>query len=158
MLRYVRSYLTSTKLSLATTAITLITLTVLALIGVTAYALATSGAALPAGHAAVPRERSDGDSLQAELLTVRPTGFDPVEVMRAPGPFLLVVENRSGVDLGTLQLLPVADGSQPGAPLFEESIGKGQENWSRRVDLPTGVYVLKQADEPGWTCQITVTP
>ena len=137
-------------------------LAVLALVGVTAYALATSRTTLPAPHVtaptAAPQEQSGDGPVQVELLTVLSTGFDPVEVVRAPSPFLLTVENRSGVDLGTLQLLPVGEDSQSAAPLLETSIAKDQKNWSQRVDLPTGVYVLKQVNEPGWTCKITVTP
>lgn len=137
-------------------------LTVLALVGVTAYAIATSGTALPAPRVAdpiaAPQEQSGDGPVQVELFTVRPTGFDPAEIMRAPGPFLLVVENRSGVDLGTLQLIQVVEGSQSATPLLETNIGRDQENWSSRVDLPTGVYVLKQVDEPGWECKLTITP
>jgi hypothetical protein len=133
-------------------------LTVVALIGVTAMALAASRTALPVTPVTPLQEQSADGPAQVELLTVRSTGFDPAEVMRAPGPFLLAVENRSGVDLGTVQLFPVVEGSEPAAPLLETSIGKDQESWSSRVDLPTGVYVLKQVDEPGWSCQITITP
>jgi hypothetical protein len=141
----------------------LIALTVLVLIGVTACALATSGTTFRTAPDTAPTaatlKQSDDGPLQAELLTVHSMGFDPAEITRPPGPFLLVVENRSGADLGALQLLPVDESSQqPGAPLLEVSIGKDEPNWSRRVDLPTGTYVLKQVDEPGWSCKITVTP
>lgn len=137
-------------------------LAVVVLIAVAAFALATSGTAsrtAPATASTVATRKPSSDGpVQVELLTVLSTGFDPAEIMRASGPFLLLVENRSGVDLGTLQLLPVGDGSQSAAPLLETSIGKGQRDWSARVELPAGVYVLKQVDEPGWSCKITIAP
>src|SRR5258707_9850968 len=36
--------------------------------------------------------------IEVELITVRPTGFEPKEITRPPGRFLLGVDNKSGLD------------------------------------------------------------
>src|SRR5450432_3639225 len=50
------------------------------------------------------------EHIEAELITVRPDGFDPTEIRRGPGPFFLVIENRSGTDLGRLRLEATENG------------------------------------------------
>ena len=40
---------------------------------------------------------SQGQRLESELITIRPTGFEPTEIIRPKGPFVLAVENRSGL-------------------------------------------------------------
>jgi len=36
--------------------------------------------------------------VQAELITVTPTGFEPSELTRPKGRFLLAIDNQSGLD------------------------------------------------------------
>ena len=99
------------------------------------------------------------EHIEAELVTVRPTGFDPGEIRRGPGPFFLVIENRSGTDLGPLRL--VAD--TPGLPapvsrISEARINKEKHNYGERLMLSPGRYRLGQQGGTGWSFVITITP
>ena len=59
-------------------------------------AVAPSAANAP-GPAALQGNDPEG-RLEVELITVRPDGFEPAEIIRADGRFLLAVENRSGLE------------------------------------------------------------
>jgi hypothetical protein len=43
-------------------------------------------------------------NIEAELVTVTPHGFEPQEITRPPGPFLLMLDNHSGLRQVNLHL------------------------------------------------------
>jgi hypothetical protein len=90
--------------------------------------------------------------VEAELLTIRPTGFDPVEITRPRGSFLLVVNNRSGVGELDLRLDREGAGRQ-----HEARMPRGKLGWKKRIDLPPGKYTLTETNHPDWVCHITIT-
>jgi hypothetical protein len=90
--------------------------------------------------------------LQVERITIRPTGFDPAEVARPAGRFILAVDNRSGLRELTLRL---ADGD--GRRLREVRVPREQLGWRLTLDAPAGSYVLTEVDHPDWVCRVTVT-
>lgn len=97
---------------------------------------------------AVPQE-----SLQAEIVTIRQTGFEPQQLTRPHGRFILMVENRSGLGDIALQLH-----RQTGNSLHAVHVSKEQLDWHDEINLPPGNYVLTEANHPEWVCQITITP
>lgn len=92
------------------------------------------------------------ESIEAELITIRPTGFEPAEITRAGGRFVLAVDNRSGFEEVDLQL-----NRETGSRVREALVHRKQLDWSEFVDLPPGRYVLKEVNHPDWLCLITVT-
>lgn len=74
------------------------------------------------------------DRLQSELITIRPTGFDPTEIRRAQGRFLLAVDNKSGLDEVTLQLT-----HEGGSRVREVHLPPGQLKWREKLNLPPGI-------------------
>ena len=90
--------------------------------------------------------------IEAELITLRPEGFEPAEINRPKGPFLLVFDNRSGLEAVTLRLDRVA-----GDRLLEVSLSRRKNAWRNLVDLTPGNYVLTEASHSGWTCRFTIT-
>src|SRR5258705_7861593 len=42
--------------------------------------------------------QTPGDRLDAELITLQPSGFEPSEITSPRGAFLLAVDNRSGLE------------------------------------------------------------
>src|SRR5215204_1177014 len=42
--------------------------------------------------------------LEVELITVRTSGFEPAEIIRSKGPFVLLVDDRSGKEESSLSL------------------------------------------------------
>jgi hypothetical protein len=91
------------------------------------------------------------DAVQAELITATPSGFEPSEITRPQGRFLLAVDNRSG--LHDLDLYLEHD---TGARLNTTLSRKGKLKWRGILDLPAGRYVLRSANDAGWRCAITL--
>lgn len=92
--------------------------------------------------------------LEAERITIRPTGFEPVEINRPAGRFLLAVNDRSGRDSVVITLL-----RESGERLHEVRMRERprKHEWRQVVNLPPGRYVLREAGHPAWMCRITLT-
>lgn len=104
---------------------------------------------------AKPQEPSSarrGERVEAELLTVRPNGFDPVELRRPSGRFNLRVNNRSGIPELQLRLSRAR-----GERLQELQLARGKLTWNAFLELPLGSYILTEANHPNWICTITIT-
>ena len=91
--------------------------------------------------------------LETELVTITPAGFEPGEITRPQGRFMLAIDNRSGLDEVDLYV-------------ERETVGrvnvalsrKGKLAWRETVDFPPGHYVLRAANDESWRCAITITP
>lgn len=103
------------------------------------------GATVPQAHS---RER-----VEAELITLTRNGFVPARIRRPQGPFILGVDNRSGIDGVALRLERVN-----GARLSALESRTRKLSWRDLVDLPPGEYVLAEANHPNWVCRISITP
>ena len=120
-----------------------------------AFGVAASGAhkwlskVAAAGTAAARQE----GNVQALLLTLRPTGFEPSEVTLPRGKYLLVVQNRTGLRGFALQL--DRDRSER---LHEVRLPARKLDWTGQFDLTPGDYVLRETDHPEWSCRVTITP
>lgn len=90
---------------------------------------------------------------EAELVTIQPDGFEPREIKRPPGPFILFFENHSRLSEVAPQLNVLS-----GARLMAVRLPRGVLRWYRAVDLPPGEYVLSVPDHPKWECRLTITP
>lgn len=115
-----------------------------------------SEAAAPAmkrSASVVLRKESGSKHLETELITINPTGFEPKEITRPKGEFILAVDNRSGLGEVFLQL----ERALPGDHLKDVRVSRKQLDWRERVDLDPGRYLLTEANHPGWACSITIT-
>ena len=91
--------------------------------------------------------------LETELVTITPTGFEPAEITRPQGRFMLAIDNRSGLDDVDLYL-------------ERETVGRvnvalsrrGKLAWRETIDFPPGNYVLRAANDQSWRCAFTITP
>ena len=93
-----------------------------------------------------------GDQPEAEIITVTPAGFEPIEITRPRGPFVLAVDNRSGLD-GLDLYLELENGSRVNTQLTR----RGKLAWREVVDFPPGTYLLRAANDQTWSCRITLT-
>lgn len=100
--------------------------------------------------------QSPPEKLEVELLTLRAGGFEPAEIRRHPGPFIIAVENISGMDAGTLRLEP-ASGGPPSSALAEARMARGRFDWNQRLELPPGTYLLGQTGGAGHSCRIIIS-
>jgi hypothetical protein len=96
-------------------------------------------------------EGSTSQQLEAERFTIRATGFEPGEISRPAGRFLLAVENRSGLKELVLRL-----SNESGKLLREVRITGKQPDWNDIIDAPGGNYILTEANHPDWACRITI--
>lgn len=101
--------------------------------------------------ASVMPQRSGAD-IQAELITIAPHGFEPLELTRPRGRFVLMIENRSGLKEVALSLT-----REGGARVREMRVPREQPDWSEVVDLEPGRYLLSEANHSDWVCAITIT-
>jgi hypothetical protein len=86
------------------------------------------------------------------LVTVRPTGFDPQEIVQTKGEFLLAVDNRSGLKSVDLRLE-----AENGDRLRARSVPRERLDWREIVYFNPGVYLLKETNHPDWVCRIRIT-
>lgn len=90
-------------------------------------------------------------AMEVEIITVRPTGFEPAEIKRPRGSFFIAVHNQSGIRELSLRL-----DRENGSRLKEGRTPKYQRFWRSVVDLEPGRYVLTEANHPEWRTQITI--
>ena len=91
-------------------------------------------------------------ALQAELITVTPTGFEPAELTRPKGRFLLAIDNQSGLDEVEFYF-ERETGGRVNVPLSR----RGKIAWREIVDLTPGTYILRATNDESWRCRITIT-
>lgn len=120
-------------------------------------ALAASARVLlaPARHEAPAAAAPDSpdERVEVEVIIATPFGFEPAEVTRPGGRFILATHNNSGAAELSLRLDRVQGGR-----LREVRMAPGSRRSHQELRLPPGEYVLTEAAHPEWACRITLTP
>ena len=99
------------------------------------------------------QEIASGHIPEAEVITLRPTGFEPSELTRPPGQFLLTINNRTGLEEINLSISTDLGGMVRGFRLNEGRLRSGSFQ-----ALPPGRYVITETEHPEWTCYLTISP
>lgn len=102
---------------------------------------------------ALQQSQQSTNRLEAEIVTVTPTGFEPGEITRPQGRFILAVDNRSGLDEVDLYFV-----RETGVRLNSGLTRKSKLAWREIIDFPPGTYILRAANDESWSCRITLTP
>lgn len=106
-----------------------------------------------------PQDRLVG-RLEAEVITIHPSGFEPAEIRRPAGPLILAVHNRSGLERLALRL-DLITGTRP-LPVMNRvrdmEMRLERADWDGVVDLPPGNYTVTEANHPEWILRLTLTP
>jgi|tagenome__1003787_1003787.scaffolds.fasta_scaffold20287279_2 hypothetical protein len=89
--------------------------------------------------------------IQAELITITPTGFEPAELTRPKGRFLFAIDNRSGLDEVEFYF-ERETGGRVNVPLSR----RGKLAWREIVDLTPGTYILRATNDESWRCRLTI--
>ena len=100
---------------------------------------------------AITQESSGGERLEAEVITITPSGFEPTEITRPPGRFLLAIQDRSGLTELTLRVSREGDGAQ-----FLVPTRRNRRAWRDVVNPRPGRYLITEANHPEWQCLITI--
>ena len=90
-------------------------------------------------------------SVQAELITVTPTGLEPSELTRSKGRFLLAIDNQSGLDEVEFYF-ERETGGRVNVPLSR----RGKIAWREMIELTPGAYVLRARNDESWRCRIRI--
>jgi hypothetical protein len=93
---------------------------------------------------------------EVELITATRDGFIPGKIKRAPGKFLLVVDDRTGQPETFLRLERVAK-NESTIRLRDANVTRTRPNWTEEQNLPTGDYLLTETNHPAWKCKLTIT-
>jgi hypothetical protein len=88
---------------------------------------------------------------EVELIDLRLSGFEPHEITRPAGRFLLGVNNRTGLTDLSLVLA-----NESGRSASSKRLSK-VKTWREVLDLHPGRYVLREATHRDWLCRITIT-
>lgn len=121
----------------------------LVLAAITLTVISTFGLIARAGS---QRTRRPISQLKSELVTVTTRGFEPREITRPAGSFLLMFEDRSGLRALTLELK-----TQDSRRVKEIRLSRENPDWAEVINLPAGRYVITEPSHPRWTCSLTVT-
>lgn len=90
---------------------------------------------------------------ESEVITLRPTGFEPSELTRAAGEFLLTINNRTG-----LEEINLTVSTDFGGIVRNFRANEGRLRSGGFQVLPPGRYVITETEHPEWICRITITP
>ena len=96
--------------------------------------------------------QQEGSDLQAEIITITPRGFEPVQITRPPGRFILMVDNHSELAEVIFRL-----DQEGGARLYEVPMPQERAEWSEVIELQPGTYLLTEAQHADWLSRITIT-
>jgi len=106
--------------------------------------------AMPAALANTVQPTSSGPA-EVELIDLQPTGFEPHEITRPAGRFLLGVNNRTGLTDLSLMLV-----HESGRAVVGKRLSK-LKTWRQVLELQPGRYELREANHRDWLCRITIT-
>ena len=97
-------------------------------------------------------ESQASERIESELITIKPSGFDPLEIRRPVGRFYLRINNRSEINDLELRL-----DREQGPRVQDVRLPRGRLAWNKILELPPGKYVLSEVNHPEWVCTITIT-
>ncbi len=89
--------------------------------------------------------------LEIEVITITPDGFEPQEIVRPAGPFVLSVTNQSGIDALNLQIETEQRGK-----LREKLLPLETPYWREVINLPSARYVITEVNHPEWTFSLVI--
>ena len=96
--------------------------------------------------------QSDADKLEVELVTLHASGFEPLEIRRPKGSFVLLLEDRSGKDASAFTLRDLKGGH-----LREVTTKRASFEWHDVLSLQPGDYLLTSNNSDS-ACHITILP
>lgn len=100
------------------------------------------------------RNTSPHERVEVVRITIRPTGFEPSEIVRPAGPFLLVIDNKSGLEDINLQIQRLTGGRRD--KLHDIKVSLKQLRKAEITNLPVGQYELTEATHTDWICRVTI--
>ena len=91
------------------------------------------------------------ENVEVELITILPNGFEPGELVRPAGSFVLMFDNQSGLQPLDLRL------ERAGMPRVTELRLRRKTDSTAILNLPQGEYQVREANHPDWNLKLTLT-
>lgn len=91
------------------------------------------------------------NDLEAELITITADGFEPAEITRPAGRFVLTFDNQSGLRPFELRL------ERTDMPRLTELRLSRKTGATKILNLPAGEYQVTEAGHPAWSLKLTLT-
>lgn len=88
---------------------------------------------------------------EVEAVTITPDGFEPQQLERTAGPFVLSVINQSGMDALNIRIETELHGR-----FREKSLPLITPYWRELIDPPPGRYVITEESHPDWTLTLII--
>ncbi len=101
--------------------------------------------------AVVAGPSAGSENVEAELITILPNGFEPGELVRPAGSFVLMFDNQSGLQPLDLRL------ERAGMPRITELRLRRKTDSTTILNLPQGEYQVTEANHPEWSLKLTLT-
>ena len=102
------------------------------------------------GSVLTPQGKKD-QKLEIEAVTITPEGFEPQQLERTAGPFILSVTNQSGVDALNIRIE-----TEQHERIREKTLPLLTPYWRERIDPPPGKYIITEESHPEWTLTFTI--
>jgi hypothetical protein len=91
------------------------------------------------------------ENVEVELITILPNGFEPGEIVRQAGSFVLMFDNQSGLQPLDFRL------ERSGMPRVAELRLRRKTDSTAILNLPHGEYRVTEANHPEWNLKLTLT-
>jgi hypothetical protein len=125
-----------------------------AALAVAALAVGISAAMTVAvGFKAPAAEGVSNGRVEIESVTFGRAGFEPAQITRPPGRFVLAVDSLVRGREVTFRL-----DAEAGGRVRDFRLPPRKRRWSGPIELPPGRYLLTEASQPGSTCLIIISP
>ena len=126
-------------------------------IGAHSWLAVASGTQMPTDPIAQHESVRASDAHRAEVLsiTITPSGFHPAELTRPSDPFLLELNNKSGLDEVTVQAHRIQNNER--SKVLNLNLVTTSSKKHKPLKLPPGRYELTEANHPDWSCSIVIT-
>lgn len=102
------------------------------------------------GAVLTPQGKKD-QKLEIEAVTITPDGFEPQQIERPAGPFILSVTNQSGVDA-----LNVRIETEQHSRFSEKTLPLITPYWRERINPPPGKYFITEENHPEWMLTLII--
>ena len=89
-------------------------------------------------------------NIQVETFRLGFNGFEPKEITRRPGPFVLGIDNYNFRN-ASFELV-----REDGNTAHEINWPTGKTRYRKLLNLPPGNYLLREVNHPDWTAQIII--
>ena len=105
------------------------------------------------GMAAIANPQPADEAVEVEVLTLSAHGFEPAEMRRSQGRFMLAITNRTQENDLSLELNQVT-----GSRVHSVRMGRGRIRSLSDLNLPPGEYILSERNHPRWICRLIISP